>query len=223
MIVKMSRYDFVLLATQSDDFIARLRELGLVDITTTGWEPQEKDRLLVTDIDHYRKAIESLGAFADSEEYAESTVKYSSGREAYEAYCDLRQQKTSLQGEIARLEKLAEELKPWGDFEGDARERLAQQGVVLRYFVAQSSTYDALAEQWANDYTVVEIGRDSSSVYFVVVTTPAAEIVIDAQEVKAPQMDSRAAMAEAEKCREQISRINLEISGCAANVGVIED
>ena len=37
MIVKMSRYDFVLLATQSDDFIALLRELGLVDITTTGW------------------------------------------------------------------------------------------------------------------------------------------------------------------------------------------
>ena len=71
MIVKMSRYDFVLLATQSDDFIARLRELGLVDITTTGWEPEEKDRLVVTDIDHYRKAIELLGAFADSEEYAE--------------------------------------------------------------------------------------------------------------------------------------------------------
>jgi V/A-type H+-transporting ATPase subunit I len=39
MIVRMSRYDFVLLATQSDHFIARLRELGLVDITTTGWEP----------------------------------------------------------------------------------------------------------------------------------------------------------------------------------------
>ena len=51
MIVKMSRYDFVLLATQSDDFIARLRELGLVDITTTGWEPQEEDRHLLTAID----------------------------------------------------------------------------------------------------------------------------------------------------------------------------
>lgn len=38
MIVKMSRYDFVLFAAQSDDFIARLRELGLVDITTTGWD-----------------------------------------------------------------------------------------------------------------------------------------------------------------------------------------
>ena len=65
MIVKMSRYDFVLLATQSEDFVARLRELGLVDITTTGWEPKEQDRQLVSDIDRCRKAVESLKDFAD--------------------------------------------------------------------------------------------------------------------------------------------------------------
>lgn len=35
MIAKMSKYAFVLYAAQSDDFIGRLRELGLVDITTT--------------------------------------------------------------------------------------------------------------------------------------------------------------------------------------------
>ena len=39
MIAKMSKYDFVLYAAQSGDFIGRLRELGLVDITTKGWEP----------------------------------------------------------------------------------------------------------------------------------------------------------------------------------------
>ncbi len=222
MIVKMSRYDFVLLATQSDDFVARLRELGLVDITTTGWEPQDKDRLLITDIDHYRKAVESLTAFAQSEEYTASSANFSSGREAYEAYCELRQQKAALQGEVARLEKLAEELKPWGDFEGDVRERLAQQGVILRYYVAQASTYDANVEQWAADYTVVEIGRDSSSVYFVVVTTPAAEILLDAQEVKAPTMDSRAALAEAEKCRQELQSVNVGLSACAASVDAIE-
>ena len=169
MIVRMSRYDFVLLAAQSDDFIARLRELGLVDITTTGWEPQEKDRQLVMDIDHYRKAVESLKTFAASEEYTSSEAKYACGKEAFEAYTDLRQQKTALLGEVARLEKFAEELKPWGDFEGDGRERLASQGVVLRYYVAQTSTYDAHVTEWASDLTVVEIGRDSSSVYFVVV------------------------------------------------------
>ena len=222
MIVRMSRYDFVLLAAQSDDFIARLRELGLVDITTTGWEPQEQDRQLLTEIDHYRKAVESLKAFASSEEYTSSEAKYACGKQAYEAYSDLRQQKTTLQGEVARLERLAEELKPWGDFEGDARERLAEQGVVLRYYVAQTSTYDAHAAEWAADLTIVEIGRDSSSVYFVVVSTPGAEVVIDAQEVKAPTMDSRAAMAEADKCRAEVTALNAELSACAASVGSIE-
>ena len=222
MIVRMSRYDFVLLAAQSDDFIARLRELGLVDITTTGWEPQEKDRQLVMDIDHYRKAVESLKTFAASEEYTSSEAKYACGKEAFEAYTDLRQQKTALLGEVARLEKLAEELKPWGDFEGDGRERLASQGVVLRYYVAQTSTYDAHVAEWASDLTVVEIGRDSSSVYFVVVTTPGAEVVIDAQEVKAPTMDSRAAMAEADARRNDVAEVNVALSACAASVDTIE-
>ncbi len=233
MIVRMSRYDFVLLAAQSDDFIARLRELGLVDITTTGWEPQEQDRQLVTDIDHYRKAVESLKAFATTEEYGFAVVgnesstlvepqPYTSGREAYEAYTDLRQQKSAVQGEIARLEKFAEELKPWGEFDGNAREALAQQGVVLRYYVAQSSTYDAHAAEWGADLTIVEIGRDASSVYFVVVTSPGAEVIIDAQEIKAPTMDSRAALAEADKCREELKAINVTLSICAASVDAIE-
>ena len=222
MIVKMSRYDFVLLATQSDDFIARLRELGLVDITTTGWEPQEQDRQLVTDIDHYRKAVESLKAFAAGEEYTSSEATYTCGKQAYEAFADLRQQKSALLSEVARLEKLAEELKPWGEFEGDSRERLAQQGVVLRYYVAQTAAYDAHAEQWAADYTIVEIGRDSSSVYFVVVATPSMEVILDAQEIKAPAMDSRAALAEAEQCRAEVAKVNASLSACAASVEAIE-
>ncbi len=36
MIAPMMKYDFVLLAAQGEDFIQRLRELGLVDITTAG-------------------------------------------------------------------------------------------------------------------------------------------------------------------------------------------
>ena len=227
MIVKMSRYDFVLLATQSDDFIARLRELGLVDITTTGWEPQEKDRQVVVDIDNYRKAIEALKAFAKSEEYAfaqedSKPELISSGKEAFEKYNELRQQKSALQTEIARLEKYAEELKPWGEFDVAASEKLQQQGIVLRYFQTQTSTFDKLAEEWAVDYTIVEINRDASTIYFVVVATPGADIVIDAQEIKAPMMDSRAAEAEAEKSRQALDAISKEFSICAASVEAIE-
>ena len=224
MIVKMSRYDFVLLAAQSDDFIARLRELGLVDITTTGWEPQEKDRQLVVDIENYRKAVEALKGFAQGQEYslAEGAHTYTSGKEAFEKYNELRQQKAVLQAEVARLEKYADELKPWGDFDGALSEKLQQQGIVLRYFQTQASTFDKLAEEWSVDYTIVEISRDASTTYFVVVTTPGADIVIDAQEIKAPIMDSRAAEAEVEKCRQSLEAMNAEFSVCAASVEAIE-
>ena len=63
MIAKMAKYDFVLYAAQSGDFIERLRELGLVDITTTGWEPSENDRQLIQAIEGHAKAADFLRAF----------------------------------------------------------------------------------------------------------------------------------------------------------------
>ena len=51
MIARMSKYNFVLFAAQSEDFVEKLRGLGLVDITTAGWEPSEEDRQLLLDIE----------------------------------------------------------------------------------------------------------------------------------------------------------------------------
>ena len=82
MIVKMSRYDFVLFAEQSDDFLARLRHTGLVDITATGWEPTEQDRQLLTDIENYRKAVAHLETFGHSESMRKGAAPYADGAQA---------------------------------------------------------------------------------------------------------------------------------------------
>ena len=55
MIARMSKYNFVLFAAQSEDFVEKLRGLGLVDITTAGWEPSEEDRQLLLDIESLAK------------------------------------------------------------------------------------------------------------------------------------------------------------------------
>ena len=65
MIARMSKYDFVLYAAQSAEFIDSLRELGLVDITVAGWEPTEQDRQLLLDIEAGNKAVDFLKAWAD--------------------------------------------------------------------------------------------------------------------------------------------------------------
>ena len=221
MIVKMSRYDFVLLSAQSDDFVARLRELGLVDITTTGWEPREQDRQLVSDIEHHRKAVDMLQEFAQSENM-QQVEAYPSGAEAFEAYVEAAQRKATLMGEVARLDKLSEELEPWGEFSAESREQLAEGGVMLRYFTTQTTTFDENLAAWGEQYTLAEINRTPSTVYFVVVATADEDIMLDAQEVRVPMMDYRAAKADADENRLQIQQLDYEFSRCAASLKAIK-
>jgi len=222
MIVKMSRYDFVVLASQSDDFVARLRELGLVDVTTTGWEPREQDRQLVSDIDHYRKAVDTLREFSQSEAMQTDAEAYVSGVEALEVYNEASQRKATLAGEAARLDKLSEEMEPWGELSAESREQLAESGVVLRYFTTQATTYDDNFAAWSEQHTLAEINRTASTVYFVVVATADEEISFDAQEVRVPLMDYRAAKTEADANRQQIKELDYQFSRCAASLDAIE-
>lgn len=192
MIARMKKYDFVLHAAQSEDFIERLRELGLVDITTVGWEPSEGDRQLLLDIEGTARAVETLRAWGADYAGPEG-APYASGEEAYEAYVAAQRDATALRAEIARQEKVADDLRPWGAFDPARTRALAEQGIVLRYFTAQTSTYDKLLAEWSATYTVSEISRNGSTVWFVVVAAPGQEVNLDAQEMKAPTMDVREA------------------------------
>ena len=86
MISKMTRYDFVLYGAQADDFIEQLRSLGLVDITTTGWEPSDEDRGLLLDIDAHNKAVDYLRGFVKSDAFDAAAKPYADATEAFKAY-----------------------------------------------------------------------------------------------------------------------------------------
>ncbi|MBR6814590.1 MAG: V-type ATP synthase subunit I [Alistipes sp.] len=219
----MLRYDLVLLKQQSEDFIERLRELGLVDITTTGWEPQEKDRLLLVEIDQYQKALDQLEAFAQSEDCVKDGVKpYESAEQAMEAYQKLSQHKASLVAEVARLEKLSEEVAPWGEFDAQMYSKLQSRGVQLRYFVTQTSIYDSSVAEWSQKNPVVEISRTTSSVYFVIVTVDQSALELDAQEIKAPAFDAKGAKVEAQKCEAELKSLSAEFSRVAASMDLLQ-
>ncbi|WP_288863909.1 V-type ATP synthase subunit I [uncultured Alistipes sp.] len=190
----MSKYDFVLFAAQSADFVDRLRDLGLVDITTAGWEPSEEDRQLLLDIEAGTKALDFLKAWAGESGHKQTGAQpYASGEETFRQYAAAQRALAASRTEIARLEKSAEELRPWGEFDVARVQKLAGQGIVLRYFSAQRNTYDKMSAEWSEQYAVSEINRTDSTVWFIVVAAPGQEINLDAQEMKTPQMDVRQA------------------------------
>lgn len=218
MIAKMSKYDFVLYAAQSGDFIGRLRELGLVDITTKGWEPSEEDRQLLLDIEGCTRALEFVRTFRSDAERCDAAARpFASGEEAYEHYAAAQRDAAALHAEIGRLEKSAEELRPWGAFDVDRLGRLAGEGIVLRYFSAQRNVFDKSAAEWGEGRTIVEISRNDSTVWFVVVTAPGEELDLDAQEMKAPQMDVREAERRIAGAGEKLRALDGEFSRVAAS------
>ena len=104
MIARMSKYNFVLFAAQSEDFVEKLRGLGLVDITTAGWEPSEEDRQLLLDIESLAKAAEFLKNFRAGERCDAAAAPFASGEEAYAHYAAAHREAATLNAEIGRLE-----------------------------------------------------------------------------------------------------------------------
>ena len=145
MIVKMMKYNIVLFSAERERFVERLRELGMVDITTSGWEPTEADRELVSAIDGRTKAINALEAFAQSDDYVAGAKAIEAGK-VYESYLAAQSAIAAAKGEKARLQKVLEEWLPWGEFDCSTLTKLAESGVVLRYFTAQRSTFEKSAE-----------------------------------------------------------------------------
>ena len=173
MIARMSKYDFILYAGQSDDCIERLRELGLVDVTCRGWEPSEGDRQLVTAIEGRTKALAALERFRSSEHFDAAARPFASGDEAYERY-----------GRTAQT-----------------LQRLARRGVVLRFFTAQRDAFEKSRDAWNEQAPVEVIHETSSTVWFVAVSHEGAELSFDAQEVKAPAMTAHDAEAKVASLR----------------------
>lgn len=223
MISKMIRYDIVLYAGEQERFVNELRELGLVDITTTGWEPSERDRGLLAEIESHNKALEALAAFAKTEDFQADAMAYTSGAEAYEMYTEARDRRQQLQQEVTRLRKLADDIAPWGKFSAEDIERLASRGVAMRFFMAQPAAYERLLEEPIEGVTVAEVGRTSAAVYFSVITTDATPIVVDGQEVRLPEKDSGALLTDVERLLAEDKALNATFSRAAASKELISD
>ena len=223
MISKMIRYDIVLYAGEQERFINELRELGLVDITTSGWEPSENDRSVLLSIEAHNKAVEHLKDFSKSSEYDVNAQLFANGEEAYEAYVAAREERTRLQQEMARLQKLADDIAPWGCYSEEDITKLAERGVTLRYFTTQPSTFDKMLDEWSETMTISEIARTQSTVYFVVVATDSSAVVVDGQEVRLPSKDSEALKAEIDELAQANKALDATFSRAAASVELIED
>lgn len=223
MIVKMNKYTLVLYHKAQEEFLARLQELGVVDITTSGWEPNEREREVLGEIEAHKAASESFSAMKKLPKYA-GAKPFESGEEAYENYQRASAAIESLGSQIAKAEKEIQDLAMWGDFSPAAIAALEKEGILLHFYSCYSNEYAQGYPVWSENYTVEPISEHNGTTYFVVVSRkgePAPQI--DAQVVKTPSLNANDKYAEVEALRAKLAEWESVMARCVASEALIEE
>lgn len=203
MIVKMSKYAFVLYHERQKEFLEALQELGLVDVTTTGWEADGQQREMLSRLEQYRAAEARFKELAAEKDF-EPGEPFADGAEAFEQYRKATETMDDLRGRMDKLRKEADELAVWGDFSPETVRHLAESGIRLRFFGAYNNEYAAIAEACAGRVPVQEINSVGGRTYFVLVQQDGEEeIPFDAQEYKMPEATAAAKWSELEELQRQ--------------------
>jgi V/A-type H+-transporting ATPase subunit I len=206
MIVKMTKYTLVVLAGERDEFLERLQELGMVDVTSTGWEPSEAERALMASIDRHREAVEYLRT-------QPAGKPFTTGVEAFEKYETARREIAAAEAETARLEKILGEIAPLGEFDPAMIGELAGHGVSTEWLMEAAGLDETSQEirlpdespaQMRTRITSLGIERES---WHKVLTRAAATI---------PAIE-----AECELLKEQLQRSRTSRSGTSAAEGAL--
>lgn len=187
MIVRMSKYTLVLYHKRREELLRSLQELGLVDITSTGWEPDDREHAMILSLERHKAAAAYFRELAKREDFRPGKP-FADGGEAFEAYVRASDEMENLRGRLDKARREAAELAVWGEFSPETIRALASEGITLRFFSVYANEFPRLQDIWGVNTVIEKIAESEGSVYFVVVQREPAEIPFDAQEHKMPEM-----------------------------------
>ena len=161
MVTEMTKYNFILMSGDAEDFLKKLQEVGVVDITRSVKPVDDKSEDMWSRAGVYRKALSLLKDVTPAE-FADKTYG-----DLADSVVETVNEKDSMEAQLSQLHKEMEERLPWGQFEVENFKKLEEHGLKLHFYKAKTSAMDPA---WKENYALSEISTDGSSTYFVVVS-----------------------------------------------------
>lgn len=201
MITRMTKYSFILLSGEAKFFLARLQDLGVVDITRSKKPVDMRSSAILEKAMEIRKVISMLektdyGKDADADAITHACALAELPDDVVKSALDTAAELERLK---ARLESLSREIRdrsPWGDFDKEAVGRLADEGLVLRWYIVPKKKFQ---DSWKDEYALQVISENSSYVWFVTVSEAGEDCSLPVEETAAPEGSWKESQAEKEK------------------------
>ena len=206
MIEPMTKYSFVLLSGKAEDFLKRLEDLGVVDITRSVKPVDERSAQLLGRSEALRHAATVLSGIdyasdPDLEAIQAACAATPAAGDRLAAFQERESQLTTLKAGWEEAKKEAEDRKVWGSFDADTLRALEDRGLKVRFYRVATKSFDP---GWAAQYPLQEIASDGKHTWFVTVSDdPDYRFPVD--ELPAPDGDFRQLEARTEELHRQLT------------------
>ncbi|MDR0757887.1 MAG: V-type ATP synthase subunit I [Tannerella sp.] len=227
MIVKMSKYAFLIYHKEYDTFLNRLREMGAVHVkeTQTAADQPQIQQLLAerkrvqTQLRLLKKTRDDKTAAGGEDNTQPAVLAPARPVTAEEgaAQVDHIERLSEQTGEqhtvIQSIEKDIAAISVWGDFDYANITRLQQAGYDVTFFTCPSSRYDTA---WNEAYNAFVINELQSANYFITITPHGMPVEIDAERARLPD-SSLAQLRERLRIeQERTDELNRKLAAIAA-------
>lgn len=218
MIVKMSKYAFMVYHKEYDTFLAQLRELGVVHVKETNsvLDNAELQALLAE-----RKQVSTAIRYCKNlnSQTKEVTVAPARGLTKAEGLKlvgkleEMQEKQAQLQAAKVSLEKDIAYMDIWGEFSYANIRRLKKAGFDVTFFSCPTSKYEP---KWGEEYNAFLVNNFQSVTYFVTVTKTGTPIDIDAERPKMPDRGLAKLHLAMEQLLDNIKVLNNQLKEYAA-------
>ena len=218
MIVKMSKYAFMVYHREYDAFLTTLRELGVVHVKETNsvLDNAELQALLAE-----RKQVSTAIRYCKNlnSQTKEVTVAPARGLTKAEGLKlvgkleEMQEKQAQLQAAKVSLEKDIAYMDIWGEFSYANIRRLKKAGFDVTFFSCPTSKYEP---KWGEEYNAFLVNNFQSVTYFVTVNKTGTPIDIDAERPKMPDRGLAKLHLAMEQLLDNIKVLNNQLKEYAA-------
>ena len=208
MIQKMKKLTFLVTNKEYDQFLADLRQLGVVHIEelqkgATSDELQANLSLA----DRYKHVFSILDyakeTYTPSDEFAPVDLDNRSQEALLDYVEQLSEDELALRQQLDAVNHDINLLEPWGEFSWDSLNELEQHGCTTTFYVCPTKLFK---EEWRDQYYATPISEQGGKLYFVTFSKNRPDI--PAEVLTLPEMSLSACVKEKKEKQAKISAVH---------------
>lgn len=213
MISPMTKYSFVLLCGQTEEFLSKIQELGVIDITRSLKPIDEKSEKLLAEADDVKKALSVLKSCKGEPD--KSSVSGCSAKDVL----DTDERIAELRGELTSAKKELVARKPWGEFSSEDLQKLEAKGLQIRFYSCLKKKFDA---SWGDIQPLQVISETESTVFFVTVAPAGEQYSFPIEPVAAPAGSVNEAEKTLAEIQSKLDGENRKLANLKSCIGNLE-